>query len=70
MKLNYSVKFRAFGVTFGTTSGSVDITWVLERISSFVRDTAQFGLSVEFLKSQLNLPVTLVDERGVKITLS
>jgi hypothetical protein len=51
--LHYSVKFRAFGITFGSTSGSVDLGHYLP----VQLDSLATGSTV------------LVDERGVRLVL-
>jgi hypothetical protein len=60
MKLIYRVKFRAWGITFGTTSGEVDLNTVLPIVASHL-----LASHISEDGDTLNL----VNERGVYIAI-
>lgn len=64
MNLFYSVKFRAIGITFGSTSGLVSI-------DSYIKPLLEkwIGISVHDAPNLLEHPVLLVDKSGVRLEL-
>jgi len=61
MKLIYQVKFRAWGITFGTTSGE-------SPVGEGFRSLAVLGAISQYLK-EMGGTAVLVNERGVYIAI-
>jgi hypothetical protein len=61
MKLIYRVKFRAWGITFGTTSGEVDLADKIPNVHALTGIAAYLD--------EFDHEAVLVNERGVYIAI-